>query len=263
MKVYILTDMEGISGVSRQEMVRPNEGGEHYQYGRKCLTEDINAAVAGAFDGGANEVVVNDGHGGGRHLILEDADPRAIYERPVSALDICPSLDESFSAMLMVGAHAMAGTLNGFLDHTQSSASWFNYYLNSEKHGEIGESAAIAGHFGVPLLMVTGDQAACDEAKRLYDTPVTVPVKVARGRMHAIITHPQKAREMIREGAEQAMSFVGKHEPWILPKPITVRLELYRTDMADSMAGSDRITRIDARTVEMTVDSQLEIMKWA
>ncbi len=263
MKIYILTDMEGISGVSRREMVMAGEGGEHYQYGRKCLTEDINAAVAGAFDGGATEVVVNDGHGGGRHLLLEEADPRARYERPVSGVNICPSFDESFAGMMMVGAHAMAGTLNGFLDHTQSSMSWYNYYLNGEKHGEIGQSAAWAGHYNLPLLLVTGDEAACLEAERLYQTPVTVAVKVGRGREHATCLHPQKAREMIRQGAEEAMTWVGKQEPWILEKPITVRLELYRSDMADGMADSDRVTRIDARTVEMTVQSQLEILKWS
>lgn len=163
----------------------------------------------------------------------------------------------------------MAGTLNAFLDHTQSSTSWFNYYLNGEKHGEIGQCAAWAGHYNIPLLLVIGDQAACDEARRLYSTPVTVAVKLARGRQHATLIHPQNARQMIREGAKQAMGWVGKHQPWILPKPITVRLELCRSDMADALAesawspGNSRITRIDARTVEMTVDSQLAIMKWS
>ncbi|GAH84289.1 unnamed protein product, partial [marine sediment metagenome] len=123
MKIYILTDMEGISGIGRREMVMADEGGQHYQYGRKCLTEDINAAVAGAFDGGATDVVVNDGHGGGRHLILEEADPRALYERPVSGYHLMPSLDESFDGLFVVGAHAMAGTIDAFLDHTQSSAT--------------------------------------------------------------------------------------------------------------------------------------------
>jgi D-amino peptidase len=269
MKIYILTDMEGISGIGRGEMVNPSTGGEHYQYGRKCLTEDINAAVAGVFDAGATEVVVNDAHGGGRHLILEEADARATYERPGKFSGTCPSLDESFSGIMMVGAHAMAGTLNAFLDHTQSSASWYNYYLNGEKHGEIGQCAAWAGHYDVPLLLVTGDQAACDEAQRLYRTPVTIPVKLARGREHATLIHPKKARQMIREGAEQALDWVGKQEPWILPKPITVRLELCRTDMADALVNSawsppsSRLARIDARTVEMTVDSQLAIMKFS
>ncbi|HCU34058.1 MAG TPA: peptidase M55 [Armatimonadetes bacterium] len=263
MKVYILTDMEGISGISRQEMVRPDEGGDHYQYGRRCLTEDINAAVAGAFTGGATEVLVNDGHGGGRHLILEDADPRALYERPVSGVNMCPSLDESFDAMFLVGMHAMAGTLNGFLDHTQSSMSWFNYYLNGQKCGEIGQCTAWAGHYGVPVVLVTGDQAACDEAGRLYNTPVKVSVKTAHGRQAATCIHPKTAREMIREGARQAMAHIGSTQPWVLPKPISVRLELYRSDMADGMADSDRVTRIDARTVEMTVDSQIEILKWS
>lgn len=263
MKVYILTDMEGISGISRQEMVRPDEGGDQYQYGRRCLTEDINAAVAGAFDGGATEVVVNDGHGGGRHLILEDADPRARYERPVSGVDMCPSFDGSFGAMFLVGMHAMAGTLDGFLDHTQSSTSWYNYYLNGEKHGEIGQCVAWAGHYGVPVVLVTGDEAACDEAKRLYNTPVTVAVKTGRGRQAATCIHPKKAREMIRDGAREAMAKIGSTQAWVLEKPITVRLELYRSDMADGMAHSDRVTRLDARTVEMSVDSQIEILKWS
>jgi D-amino peptidase len=262
-KIYMLTDMEGISGISRVEMVRPDEGGEHYQYGRKCLTEDINAAVAGAFDGGATEVVVNDGHGGGRHLILEEADPRALYERPVSGYQLMPSLDETFAGIFAVGCHAMAGTLNGFLDHTQSSMSWYNYKLNGERHGEIGQAAAFAGHFGVPLLLVTGDEAACEEASRLYETPVTVAVKKGVGREHAICIHPIKAREMIRESAKEAIKFVGKKAPWVLTPPITVRLEVYRSDMVDRMADSDRVTRIDARTIEMTVNSAREILKWS
>ncbi len=263
MKVYILTDMEGISGVSRQEMVRPDEGGDLYQYGRRCLTEDINAAIAGAFDAGATHVVVNDGHGGGRHLVLEDADPRAIYERPVTSVDMCPSFDESFDAMFLVGMHAMAGTLNGFLDHTQSSAAWFNYYLNGEKHGEIGQCVAWAGHYRVPVVLVTGDEAACGEAQRLYNTPVTVAVKTAHGRQAATCIHPKTARQMIRDGAREAMAHIATTKPWVLTTPITVRLELYRSDMADAMANSDRVTRIDARTVEIEVNSQIEILKWS
>ncbi len=265
MKVYILTDMEGISGVSRQEMVQSPKGGKHYQYGRKCLTEDINAAVSGALDGGATYMVVNDGHGGGGggHIILEDADPRAVYERPAGGSRVCPSLDETFDAMMVVGAHAMAGTLDAFLDHTQSSMSWYNFYLNGEKHGEIGQCAAWAGHYGVPLVLVTGDEAACQEAERLYDIPVTVPVKKGHGRQDATCVHPKRAREMIRDGAKQAMQAIEAVEPWVLQKPITVRLELYRSDMADAIADSDRVTRVDARTLEMQVDSQLEILKWS
>ena len=263
MKIYILTDMEGISGIGRREMVMADEGGEHYQYGRKCLTEDINAAVAGAFDGGATDVVVNDGHGGGRHLILEEADPRALYERPVSGYHLMPSLDESFDGLFAVGAHAMAGTVDAFLDHTQSSATWHNYWINGELHGEVGQCAAFAGHYAVPLVLVAGDEAACEEARRLYDDPVTVAVKKAQGRETATCIHPKKAREMIRQGAKQAMELIGSKQPWVLEPPITVRLEVYRADVIDRMAESDRVKRIDARTVEMTVNSALEILKWA
>lgn len=263
MKIYIMSDMEGISGIHRQEMVSPEAGGEMYQYGRKCLTEDINAAVAGAFDAGASAVVVNDGHGGGRHLLLEDADPRATYERPISGYQLMPSLDETFGGLFIVGQHAMAGTLDGFLDHTQSSTSWYNYYINGEKHGEAGQATAIAGSFGVPLLLLTGDQAACDEATRLYACPETVAVKQGHGRQHCTCIHPIRARALIHDAARRAISHASTQSPWVLTPPITVRLELYRSDMADSMADNDRVQRVDARAIEMTVTSAREIIKFA
>jgi D-amino peptidase len=252
MKIYIITDMEGISGICSEEQVKKDSP----QYGpaRRLLCADVNAAVAGAFEGGAAEVVVNDGHGGGFNLILEEMDPRAVYERPNGGLDLMPALDDSFAGVFCVGYHAMAGTLNGFLDHTQSSASWYNYYLNGRRTGELGQVGAWAGSYGVPVLLVTGDQAACDEAREFFGPIPAVSVKQGIGRQHARCLHPEIARSRIRQEAARAVSLVGKVPPYRVETPLTVRLEYYRSDMADAVARRPGSRRIDARTVERVVD---------
>ncbi|MBC7288858.1 MAG: M55 family metallopeptidase [Armatimonadetes bacterium] len=263
MKVYIITDMEGITGIWRQEMVDPSRP-EHYNIGRRLLMGDINAAIRGAFDAGATEVVVNDGHGGAPHIILEEMDERAEYVRPNGPGDVMVGLDETFDAMFHIGAHAMAGTRNAFLDHTQSSTSWYNYYLNGKKYGEIGQSAVIAGHYGVPLLLVTGDEAACREAENLLGpgNVVTVAVKKAIGRQWARCLHPKRAQQMIYEGAKKALQLVGKVEPYRIETPIRVRLEFYRTDMADPYENHPRVERVGPREIEVTVPDALHIMNW-
>lgn len=252
MKIYIITDMEGISGICNEEQVKP--GSPHYDRARRLLNGDVNAAIAGAFEGGATEVVVNDGHGGGFNLVLEEMDPRGIYERPNGGLDLMPALDASFAGVFCVGYHAMAGTLNGFLDHTQSSASWYNYYLNGRRSGELAQLGAWAGVDGVPVLLVTGDQAACDEGREFFGDIETVAVKQGIGRQHARCIQPETAREAIRSAATRALGLIGHVSPYRLETPLTVGLELYRSDQADALARRPGTRRIDARCVERVVD---------
>lgn len=260
MKIYIITDMEGISGIREQTMVQPAE--PKYQEGRKLLMGDVNAAIAGAFDGGAEYVLVNDGHGGSPHFILEEMDPRAEYERPNSGADYLPGLDETFAGVFIVGAHAMAGTLNAFLDHTQSSASWYNYYINGRKHGEIGQVALGAGHYDVPVVLVSGDQAAAEEGKEFCGEIETVAVKQGIGRQWARCLHPQVARNQIREAAKRAMALVNKIGPYKIDLPATVKLEFYRSDMADGLTHHQGVERIDARAVQKVVESALDILNF-
>lgn len=260
MKVYIVTDMEGVSGICNEEQVKRDS--PHYGPARRLLGADVNASIAGAFEGGATEVVVNDGHGGGFNLLLEEMDPRALYERPNSGLDMLPSLDDSFAGVFCVGYHAMAGTLNGFLDHTQSSASWFNYSINGRKTGELGQIGAWAGGFGVPVLLVTGDQAACDEAQEFFGPIETVAVKQGIGRQHARCVHPEKARELIFLAAARALGRRNEIRPYRLEPPLTVRLEYYRSDMADAVARRPGTRRIDARTVERVVEDVRHILSF-
>lgn len=259
MKIYIIADMEGISGIRRPQQVDPGDP-DYISTGRKFLTGDVNAAVAGAFEGGATEVLVCDWHGGGYHILLDELDPRAQVERTVHNRNMLAGLDESFAGLFCVGFHAMAGTIRAFQDHTMVGAQWYNYYVNGRKTGECGMAAIWAGHWGASVLMVTGDTAACAEAREfLGPDAVTVPVKEGLTRSIARVIQPARAQEMIREGARKAMSLVGKIPPYKIDLPATIRLELTRSDYADAHDGKPGITRLDARTVEMVVDSALDI----
>jgi len=253
-----MTDMEGISGIYSEEQTRP--GSPAYAEGRRLLSADVSAAIEGALAGGASEIVVNDGHGGSPHMLWEDMHPAARYERPAGADNWAPGLDASFAGVFLVGTHAMAGTQGAFLDHTQSSAAWFNYYLNGQPCGEIAQMAAGAGHYGVPLLLVTGDDKACAEAERYFPGAERVTVKQGITRRVARCVHPEKAHELIRQGAERAMKKVGKVEPWVLKPPIEVVLEVTITEIADSVEGHPGVERIGPRKLRKIARDALDIL---
>lgn len=258
MKIYIMTDMEGISGV-RTPFQCSREHPE-WANARRLLVGDVNAAIAGAFDGGADEVLVSDGHGGGFHFCLEKMDPRATYERPNGARDYLPGLDRNTSGVFQIGAHAMAGTLGAFLDHTQSSTHWFEYCVNGRPCGEIGQVGAIAGYFGVPVLMVSGDAKACEEGREFFGAIETVAVKEAISRNRARCLHPQRARELVRQAARRAIGLLGTIKPWQLDPPIEVTLTYTRQDYADKVASNPGVERLDARTVRKTVQRGVDIL---
>ena len=260
MKIYMMTDLEGISGIYTPKQTNKNSP-EYEKYARKLLTYEVNAAVEGALASGATEILVVDGHVGGGNFILEELHPEAQYISLEGATQILPGLDKSFNGCFFIGCHAMAGTKGGVLDHTQSSASWYNYYVNGKKIGEIGLWALVAGHFRIPVLLVTGDVAAVKEAEELLEKIETVAVKEGYTRHCAKLIQPAKARELVKEGARKALSRIEKIKPLIFHPPLEIKLELYRQDMADEHERKLGVRRIDARTVAMTVDSALDILK--
>jgi D-amino peptidase len=257
LKIYIMTDMEGISGIwSDQQTIR---GTPQYAEGQKLLAGDVNAAIEGALAGGAAEIVVNDGHGGGPHMLWEQVHPAAKYERPAGVENWLPGMDETFSGAFLIGAHAMAGTQGAFLDHTQTGV-WLNYYVNGQPCGETGQMAAGCGHFGVPLLLVAGDDKACAETQRYFPGAETVVVKEGICRKLARCIHPEKAHELIREAAERAMKKVGKVEPWVLKPPIEVVLEVTSTEIADGAEGHPGVERIGPRKLRKMAKNALDII---
>jgi D-amino peptidase len=262
MKVYMMTDFEGISGVRTMEEAQT--GSPEYQAARKFLCGDVNAAVAGAFDGGATEVVVRDGHGGGFNLILDLMDPRGLYTGRGGG-SWCPGLDQTFQAAFFVGAHAMAGTAKAFLEHTQSSKAWLNYSVNGRSFGELGQFGAYCGSFGIPVVLVTGDEAACREAAEFFPGCEAVSVKRATSRNSAICIHPQKAQEMIRAGAQRALKrakpvLARVVKPFVVKFPAQVVMEYMRTDFADGMASKRGVERVNSRTVRWTAASAEELL---
>ena len=250
-----MTDMEGVSGV-HSRLVWDLKS-EMYRVGRKMLTSDVNAAVEGALEAGATRIIVNDGHGEPNNILLEELNPAAEYECPVSgsigALYL-PGLDENFDAVFELGCHAMAGTEKAFLDHTQSG-NWVNYFVNGVKMGEIGQVAVIAGHYGVPVTLVAGDLAATLEAKSLLGNIEAVSVKTAYNRNYARCIHPAKTSLLIKDAAKNALSRAKEISPYVVKKPITLKLEYISEDKFAETAE-----RLEFKISTKTVDSALDIL---
>lgn len=257
MKVYIHTDLEGVSGIETFEMVQTND--PRFEESRLRLTEDVNAAVAGAFDGGADEVTVLDSHGSGLdNIVWEKVDPRARRDtKPTGKW--WGILDESYDATFFIGAHAMAGTLDGFLDHTQSSTSIYNWYYNGRRFGELAQWAMVAGNFGVPLVMVAGDEAACAEAREFFPDLETAPVKRGVGRNRAECVDPDEAHRRIHDAAARSLSLVGKVAPFEVELPLEIVVDFCRSDFCDRAAAGPGVERIDARRVRKVSQSPLDI----
>lgn len=258
MRIYILADMEGISGIRMLEQVKSDC--PEYEDGCRLMMQDINTAVDAAFQAGAQEVVACDTHGGGGQVRLAEMDPRATYEMPAH-YNMMPSLDQSFDGLILLGHHAQAGTLNGFLDHTMNSSSWFEYRINGEVVGEIGIEAAYAGHFNVPVVVVTGDEALCQEAQQLFGHVECATVKWGLGRNRAKCLSLPEAHKRIGTAIQTALSSMAQYKPYQPALPATVQLTFCRSDMADANC-SVGIERIDARTIQKTVDSLREIRPW-
>ena len=248
MRVYIVSDVEGISDVSSIDMM--DRTSELYQQTRKCLMDDVNAAVDGAFRGGATEVFVVDGHGGGGSFIEGALDPRATQ---ILAKDSAKMSLEIFDMAFCVGAHAMAGTEKAFLDHTQTSATWFSFSVNGKEYGELGQLAIVAGMSDVPLVMMCGDRAACEEAAALIEGITCVEVKSAQIRNECTCIPTVEAHEMIRAAAEKAVRNYKAVKPYKVTLPAAISVTFTRNDHCDAKAKPCYKRR--GRTLEKTVDT--------
>jgi D-amino peptidase len=256
MKILIAADMEGISGVVHWDHVDSSH--KEYERFRKLMTGDVNAAIEGAYDGGAEEVIVADGHGNARNILVEELDHRARLNcGSPSPFAMVQGIDTGVDAAMFVGYHARVGSRNAILDHTWSSSCVANVWLNDQPVGEIGWNAAVCGHFGVPVIMISGDQTACAEAVALLGTVEAAVVKQARGRMAAECLPPEVSRQKIREAAARAVRGLRAGQapaPLRLEAPIRATLELVTSDMADRAALLPGAERLEDKRVEITVE---------
>lgn len=259
MKVFISIDMEGISGVVSAEQCTPDN--PEYERARLLMTQEANAAILGARAAGATEVVVSDSHGSMRNLLIEELDTWAdlVYGSP-KPFGMMEGLDDSFGVVFLVGYHARAGTLNAILDHTYSSRSVNHVELNGRPVGEIGLNAALAGVHGVPVGLVTGDQAATAEAAALLGPALqTVTVKRAVGNQAAICLHPEEVQSLIRQAAEHAIS--SEVPPLKLETPVVLRMQLKSSLMADYASLVPGARRLDGYTVEYAHEDYLTVYR--
>src|SRR5262249_22972140 len=218
MKVFISADMEGTAGVTDWDQVLP----QHQDYGRfrRLMTEEVNAAILGALEAGAKEIVVNDSHGPMRNLLIEELHPQAqLLSGAAKPHSMMQGIDASYDAVFFTGYHAAGGTQNAILDPSDSSLLVRQIKLGSLVVGEAGLNAGLAGHFKVPVALVSGDATAVAQAKKLLPQVEAVAVKEAVGRLAARSYQPVEARRRIKEGATRALKRAKDLKPLAIARP--------------------------------------------
>ncbi len=260
MKIYVVTDLEGVAGVYQWENREDQslENMERRLRQRRWLAQEVNAAADGFFSGGATDVWVNDGHGPGYTIDMSLVDSRLRIFHGGQRPDYCTGLDETCAGLASVGTHAKAETPPGNLYHTMGT-SIRNYSLNGISVGETGYQAFLAGHFGVPFIFCAGDAYACREMEELVPGCVTVAVKEGLSRLSAKTVHPLKSREMIRQGAEEAMKRIGDIEPLKLDPPIVFRCEFVEPTLDPDNPPPDKRV-IDTHTFEIEAGDMVDFM---
>lgn len=258
MNVYISVDMEGCAGVVHREQTNPV--GVDYDLGRRSMADEASAAVAGAFDAGAERVVVADGHGGNgmRSIRPHDLDARAELitgsPRRLGQLD---GIEDGFDALMMVGYHTRHGRA-GVLSHTTNGQAVADLWINERVVGEIGLNALLAGAYGVPTVLVTGDDFTCAEAARDCFGVETTTIKWARGRYAARGLHPDVALAAIRESAAAGLARRHTIAPVTTTTPVDVRLRFKDSGSADSAARVLNTDRVDDDTVAFRAADMVE-----
>jgi D-amino peptidase len=248
--VLISVDMEGVAGIATRQQTHP--AGHDYAIARTLMTAEANAAVAGAFDGGATSVVVNDSHGPMDNLLGEQLDQRADYViGDPKPLDMMQEVTPQTGVVLFVGYHAGAADPAGVLAHTYSGSGFADVRLNGRSISEAELNALIAATAGVPVGLVTGDDVICAVAEKAFPGVVTVPVKTALGRTAARSRHPAAAREAIAAGAARALAGAasGAIQPVAIPDELVIEADLRLNGAAELAALVPGTERAGASTV--------------
>ncbi|SOD84631.1 M55 family metallopeptidase [Streptomyces sp. Ag109_G2-15] len=251
MRIYLSVDMEGITGLVDADDVQP--GGRDYERGRSMMAEDVNAAVRGALAAGATDILVNDAHGPMRNLLPEALHPaaRLVRGKP-KQMGMLEGLGPEYDAALCVGYHSRAGAL-GVLSHSFMGHEIEDIWLDGRPVGEIGLAHATAAALGVPVVALTGDDAACAEMTAWDASVVTVPVKYAHDRFAARLRPAAEAREAIEEGVARALT----QRPALPSAPAaeaTLAVRWQSASVASTLLGIPGVTADDSRTVRVSGD---------
>jgi D-amino peptidase len=259
MKIHMTVDMEGIAGLSHEDQA--DMKGLDFQRMRELLTGEVQAAIEGAKEGGADEIVICDAHDTGRNLIVEKLDEDVVViQGGAHELAMMAGISKGFDAAFQIGYHSMRDTHAGTIGHTYSY-SCSELRLNGTKVGESGLSAAIAGHFGVPVALVSGDVHAVREAKALLENVVGVPTKEGVGVYACRTLTPEKARKEIRRGAKKALAQLDRLRPYIVKRPVAMEVCFTRVIMAQYCSNIPQVKRTDDRTVAYRAKDMVEAQR--
>jgi D-amino peptidase len=258
MKLFLSTDFEGVSGIVAWEQII--EGNAEYEQGRRLLTDEVNAVIAGALDEGESQFVVNDSHHYMRNLHPQDLLGKAMLitgkHKPMYMME---GLDSSFDGVCFVGYHGSIGAEHAVLSHTYNPGAIWEVCINGEVVGESAINALVAAHYQVPIILVSGDEVTVQEAQHIAPDAEKVVVKHSLGRFAAAHIHPVVACDMLRKGAANAIRCVKGMHPPMFTKPVELEVTFLVADMAEMALGIRGVKRIGARTIVLRNESLLEL----
>jgi D-amino peptidase len=263
LKVYISADMEGIAGVASADQLSP--AAFDYSAARGWMTGEVKAAMAGAVEAGATEIVISDSHGNGESLLIDQLTstvPVRIVRSFPRPLGMMEGLDSSFAAVIFIGYHTSTSSLTGVRAHTISSALLTRVSLNGVAQSEAGLNAAIAAHFGVPVVMITGDDQIVAETKQRLGNIEGVAVKQAIGFHSAETMIPSVAAEQIHQRAKVAVERRGQMKPYPMTRPITLEVSMKNYRPVELLGYLSNVQRIDSHTIRFAGRDMIEVSKF-
>jgi D-amino peptidase len=254
-KIFISVDMEGIGGIGTPAMTSPT--GKDYALGRQLMTDEVNAVVGAILQRGPAEILVNDSHGDMQNLLHTELDPRVTYiQGAVKPFGMVEGLDSTYAAAIFLGYHSRAGTPNGFIAHTGTGAVK-GLWLNDIEVGEGELNAAYAGSVGVPVIMAAGDSAFVEQFTRTVKVEA-VATKYAVTPQAARLLHPKVVQERLVAAAGRALANRGNAKPWVIGKPVKVRLRLADNTVTQILQAIPGVRQVDGFTVEFTAPTMAD-----
>jgi D-amino peptidase len=261
LKVYVSADMEGVVGAVTGDQLGP--GGFEYGRFRQLMTDEVNTAIEAARAMGATEILVSDSHGNGENLLIEQLPPDVLlvrsWPRPLMMME---GIDETFDAAIFIGYHASTTNIEGVRAHTISSANLTAVRLNGVEMMEASINAAIAGDFGVPVVMISGDDATIEEARGLIGDVEGAVVKWSYGFHSARTMMPGAANRVIDERVRAALGRLGDFQPYRVEAPIELEISFKNYMPAELMAYLPNVERVDSHTIRFVGRDMTEISKF-
>ena len=256
-KIFISADLEGVVGAVTGEQLGP--GGFEYNRFREFMTAEVNAAIEAAKSAGATEILVADSHGNGQNLLIEKLpkDVKLIrsWPRPLGMME---GIDSSFDGVIFTGYHASTDNKEGVRAHTFSSARLTSLKVNGEVMTEGSWNAAVAGEFGVPVIMISGDDAAVNEVKSLIGNAEGAIVKENISFHSAKSLHPEAAYDLIAEKTSYAVKNIKKYKPYKIKGPVTVSVSFKHYQPSQILSYLKMFKRTDSHTIEFKAKDMIE-----